>query len=360
MATEMTNLDIRDFPTVSSVSNSDHVVLSLFSGKPGKMTVSLFRSLVTKGVTPSIDSEGNWLVGDTQTGVPAEGRTPEFRRAEAGVEFKYTTDDDTQWKLLISYADLRIKYEDLTEEQREYFVMHLDDLTEEEIRQLQQPAADMIGTLEATNEAVNAAEKERVAAENLRKENENARVTAERNREKDYAAVREDAVAATEAALKAAESTLNPPKIVDEVWWVWSVEDDGYVSTGCSARGRSPIVKDNRWWVWDDDTQKYSDTGVVVDKYLVTEALAYEAKATAEEASRTATDAKNAVAKLEGLLDPDMSDIVAAEVIVQVETNKTDIQGLKEKDEVLTEEEYDRLVQNGGLDYSKFYFIYEE
>lgn len=356
----MNDIDIKNFSTISSIENKDYIVVSLFNGRPGKMAVSLFRSVIEKYVTPSIGENGNWYVGEVDTGVSAAVKTVEFRRAETGIEYKYTTEDASGWKVLVDYSDLRIEYDELTEEQREYFVMHLEDLTEEEIRQLQQPAVDMIGVLEDTNEAVDAAEQERVASENLRRKNEDARIAAEKDREKDYSQVRDNAVSATEAALKAANTSLSPPKIINDVWWVWNSEEENYVSTGCVARGRSPIVDDNKWWVWDDDLQKYSDTGVVVDKYLVTEALAYEAKSKAEQASRLAEDAKNAIAKLEGLANADVSSVVAAEVVVQVETNKTEIQLLKEKDNVLTEGEYDLMVQNGGLDYSAFYFVYEE
>lgn len=96
----MNDLDIRDFSTVASVLDSDHVVLSLFSGKSGKMKVGLFRSVVAKGIAPSVSPDGYWLVGELNTGVLAEGKTPELRKGEDGIEMKYANEGDEHWHML--------------------------------------------------------------------------------------------------------------------------------------------------------------------------------------------------------------------------------------------------------------------
>ena len=136
MSTGMPNIDIRDFTTVSSVDGSDHVVLSLFGGAAGKMTVALFKTAVTKSIKPSIGGKGQWLIGEVDTGIMAEGKTPELRKGVTAIEYKYTTEEESAWRPLISISDLRLRYEDLTEEQKAVFKLKFEDLSEEDIAEL--------------------------------------------------------------------------------------------------------------------------------------------------------------------------------------------------------------------------------
>ena len=172
----MNDLDIRDFTTVASVTDSDHVVLSLFSGKSGKMKVGLFRSVVAKGIAPSVSPDGYWLVGELNTGVLAEGKTPELRKAEDGIEMKYANEGDEHWHMLVPFSDLKMMFEDLNPEQIDEIRLKYEDLTEEQVKELQKPATDMIAVLEKTNKDVAEAEDLRVEAENERGKAEEARI----------------------------------------------------------------------------------------------------------------------------------------------------------------------------------------
>lgn len=179
MSTGMPNIDIRDFTTVSSVDGSDHVVLSLFGGAAGKMTVALFKTVVTKSIKPSIGGKGQWFIGEVDTGIMAEGKTPELRKGVTAIEYKYTTEEESAWRPLISISDLRLRYEDLTDEQKDSLRLDFDDLSEEDIAELQRPAAEMITVLERTDSEVRAAESARVDAEAGREEAERQRAEAE-------------------------------------------------------------------------------------------------------------------------------------------------------------------------------------
>lgn len=174
----MNNIEIRDFTTVSGVGNNDYVVLSLSGGSSAKVVAGVFRSVIASSITPSI-KEGVWWIGDENTLVNAEGKTPEFRRSETGIEYRYTGESDSQWKLLVGMEEIRIKYSDLTEEQQDEIRLKYSDLTEEQIAELQKPALDMIDRLEETDSAVSEAEEFRVAAEKGRVENEVSRVESE-------------------------------------------------------------------------------------------------------------------------------------------------------------------------------------
>lgn len=76
----MEDIDIKNFTRVSSVTDEDSVLLSrgVSSATHGQIAVGLFRSSISKGITPAI-VDGMWYVGSSNTGVPAkgeDGKTP--------------------------------------------------------------------------------------------------------------------------------------------------------------------------------------------------------------------------------------------------------------------------------------------
>ena len=251
----MENLDIRNFRSVSSANDDDNILMSLAGGTAGKMTVGLFKTVFGKGISPVIKN-GYWWIGDLNTNVPAEGKTPEFRKTVTGIEFKYITDPDTTWRLLVDIADIKLHFDDLTEEEKRFLIPHLDDFTPEEIAELQQPAADMIEKLKQTDKEVQdnedirkAAEEERVKLENERKIKDTDRNLAEWNREQAemsreerFKTVIGNASQATKDAKdqadRAKEYADNPPKIGDNGnWWLWDDGIKAYVDTGTFAQG---------------------------------------------------------------------------------------------------------------------------
>lgn len=186
----MQNIDIKDFATVSSVEGFDHVLLSLFGGSAAKVSVSLLQNVVARGITPSIDENGVWHIGEKNTGVAAEGKTPEFRKGVSSIEWKYTKESDSAWKTLVPFSDLSLNFDDLTEEQRELISLKYEDLTPEqkaELRlkyedltpeqkaELQQPATEAAERISEEEKTWKAAEEARVKAEQ-------ERVTAEEER----------------------------------------------------------------------------------------------------------------------------------------------------------------------------------
>ena len=196
----MENIDIKDFQSVSAVSELDNILLVQSSGTAGKMTVALFRAAVRDDITPHI-SGNTWWVGTVDTGVAAAGQTPEFRKGDQGIEWKYTT--DTAWKLLVDYGSISLTFDGLTQAQKDSLKLHFIDLTEDEIAQLQQPALDMVNILRETNADVIAAEASRTEAENKRQE--------------DTAAAVGSAAAAAAAANAAAENVQDGKTPVLEV-----------------------------------------------------------------------------------------------------------------------------------------------
>lgn len=215
----MENIDIKDFQSVSAVSELDNILLVQSSGTAGKMTVALFRAAVRDDITPHI-SGNTWWVGTVDTGVAAAGQTPEFRKGDQGIEWKYTT--DTAWKLLVDYGSISLTFDGLTQAQKDSLKLHFSDLTEDEIAQLQQPALDMVNILRETNADVIAAEASRTEAENKRQE--------------DTAAAVGSAAAAAAAANAAAENVQDGKTPVLEV---------GTVTTGEPGTQASATLMNN-------------------------------------------------------------------------------------------------------------------
>lgn len=197
MEENINKLDIKDFPSLSSAPDTCHILLVQQTGSAGKLTIGLFKTMVKRDVLPSI-KDGVWWVGEVDTQVEAIGKSPVFRKGATGIEWKYATAPDEAWSVAASYDSIKLKYEDLTPEQR-VDLISLDNMTAAEIARLQQPASDMIVILRNTNESV-------TAAEALRVEKESVRVTAEGNR------VTEESKRDTAERLRAQEETLRKQK----------------------------------------------------------------------------------------------------------------------------------------------------
>lgn len=201
-----------------------------------------------------------------------------------------------------------------------------DDLTDENIAELQRPANEMIAVLEQTNKTIQeaeniriAAENERISSEDTRKANEqqrqsseNVRIAAEdsriasENERQEAELLRKQAEterAEAESLRKTAEqgrveaenkrveadnlrterfetatrnaeeatqnaNTVagNSPKIVDGVWNIYSLEEGGYVATDSHALGKSPYISDHGTWiVYNDVTGEWEDTNKSVN-----------------------------------------------------------------------------------------------
>ncbi len=275
----MENLDISNFRSVSAANDADNILMALSNGMNGKMTVALFKTVFGKGISPNIKN-GTWWIGSIDTGVKAEGKTPEFRKTETGIEYKYISDPDTTWRLLVDMAAIKLYFDDLTEEEKRSLIPNLKDFTPEEIAELQKPADDMIAKLEQTDKTIAAneevrkqTENERISDENTRKQKENDRQLAEQKREE---AEQKRGTAFKQLVEKSNEATLeantqadraqaysdNPPKIGDNGnWWVWDEETGEYRDTGTFARG------DTMFATFDIDIKTGSLVCTTPDKY---------------------------------------------------------------------------------------------
>ena len=157
-------------------------------------------------VPPFIGSNGNWWVDNKDTGVKATAETPYIGENDHWFTYdpinKVYVDTGIEARGLSAY-DIAVKLGFKGSEQD-----WIDSLSK-----ASEDAA--VAALEAANKANEAADKA------------NQAVT-------DIEGIVDDAIAATD---KAEEIASNPPKIVDNDWWIYNYDTKQYVNTGISAIG---------------------------------------------------------------------------------------------------------------------------
>ena len=157
-------------------------------------------------VPPFIGSNGNWWVDNKDTGVKATAESP------------YIGDND-HW---FTYDPINKVYVDTGIEARGLSAYDIavklgfKGSEQDWIDSLSKASEDAaVAALDAANKANEAADKANQAVEEIE-------------------GIVDDAIAATD---KAEEIASNPPKIVDNDWWIYDYETKQYVNTGISAIG---------------------------------------------------------------------------------------------------------------------------
>lgn len=157
-------------------------------------------------VPPFIGSNGNWWVDNRDTGVKATAETPYIGENDHWFTYdpinKVYVDTGIEARGLSAY-DIAVKLGFKGSEQD-----WIDSLSK-----ASEDAA--VAALEAANKANEAADKANQAVEEIE-------------------GVVDDVIAATD---KAEEIASNPPKIVDNDWWIYNYDTKQYVNTGISAIG---------------------------------------------------------------------------------------------------------------------------
>lgn len=157
-------------------------------------------------VPPFIGSNGNWWVDNRDTGVKATAETPYIGENDHWFTYdpinKVYVDTGIEARGLSAY-DIAVK-------------LGFEGSEQDWIDSLSKASEDAaIAALEAANKANEAADKANQAVVEIE-------------------GIVDDAIAATD---KAEEIASNPPKIVDNDWWIYDYETKQYVNTGIAAIG---------------------------------------------------------------------------------------------------------------------------
>ena len=155
-------------------------------------------------VPPFIGSNGNWWVDNRDTGVKATAETPYIGKNDHWFTYdpinKVYVDTGIEARGLSAY-DIAVK-------------LGFEGSEQDWIDSLSKASEDAaIAALDAANKANEAADKANQAVEEIE-------------------GIVDDAIAATD---KAEEIASNPPKIVDNNWWIYNYETKQYVNTGIAA-----------------------------------------------------------------------------------------------------------------------------
>lgn len=157
-------------------------------------------------VPPFIGSNGNWWVDNRDTGVKATAETPYIGENDHWFTYdpinKVYVDTGIEARGLSAY-DIAVK-------------LGFEGSEQDWIDSLSKASEDAaIAALDAANKANEAADKANQAVEEIE-------------------GIVDDAIAATDKAEKIAS---NPPKIVDNNWWIYDYDTKQYVNTGIAAIG---------------------------------------------------------------------------------------------------------------------------
>lgn len=157
-------------------------------------------------VPPFIGSNGNWWVDNRDTGVKATAETPYIGENDHWFTYdpinKLYVDTGIEARGLSAY-DIAVK-------------LGFEGSEQDWIDSLSKASEDAaIAALDAANKANEAADKANQAVEEIE-------------------GIVDDAIAATD---KAEEIASNPPKIVDNDWWIYDYDTKQYVNTGIAAIG---------------------------------------------------------------------------------------------------------------------------
>ena len=129
------------FQVLGSTYKLVRVALSVLKGVDGRevfLQVNQDKTYIQWRYT-----DGNWqnLVALSDLKGTA-GDTPVFRTGSTGIEWKYTSEEDTAYRVLVPYDDLKLKFSDLTSEQKDELKLHFSDLTEEDKAELKGEKGD--------------------------------------------------------------------------------------------------------------------------------------------------------------------------------------------------------------------------
>ena len=204
-----TNVTDNDMILIIQAGRPKRALPSTMKGRPGDPGLSVYLGVDATSILWKQGPSGTWqnLISLEKIRGP-KGEKPLFRKVEGTLQLKYENEPDSAYKSIFDREELKMKFSDLTAEERDLLRLHYSDLTGVEKAELQKPAtdaakiitdkmaqieqtadrkiADLI-TFEGTAKEQEAdrvdAEKKRKAEEGIRKTDEAARVSAEELRE---------------------------------------------------------------------------------------------------------------------------------------------------------------------------------
>lgn len=217
-------------PAATNVTDNDMILIiqggrpkralpSTMKGRPGDPGLSVYLGVDATSILWKQGPSGTWqnLISLEKIRGP-KGEKPLFRKVEGTLQLKYENEPDSAYKSIFDREELKMKFSDLTAEERDLLRLHYSDLTGPEKAELMKPATDAakavtdkmaqieqdanqkIADLTTFETTAKEQEADRVDAEKKRKAEEGIRKTDEATRKSDFEKIKTDAGEATENA----------------------------------------------------------------------------------------------------------------------------------------------------------------
>lgn len=248
----MSDIDIKDFQSITGLTSSDSILVVQSSGLNGKIAYQYFKTAIASAISPTI-KDGYWYIGDNNTNVNATAKIPILRKGENGIEWAYQ--GESQYTLLVNYSDLALDWDSLTPNQLQALKLKFSDLTAEDIALLQKPATDAVAAYQVEEEQ----HAQWYASTTNTWNNWYSTTTSTYNTwysqaQSDWNTLKTDSQSATNAANKAAQDATSATEKCQ------------------SATDLANEMNNNPWkidqstkhiMVYDTETKTYKDTGVM-------------------------------------------------------------------------------------------------
>ena len=232
--------------TEAEIANGQVLIVAFGSANPlkratansmrGEKGDNIYLRVTSTAIQWKIGTSGAWedlVLLETITG--PKGDKILLRKGGSSIEYKYESEDDSLYRQLVSFDDIRLKFSDLTPEEIDQISLHFSDLTPEEIDKLKLHFEDLTAEdiIILQKPALDAAENANTATTAANEATQNA-ISAT------YETI--EATQKTQEATEIANDINNHPWIIkDKIWWRWNHTTQKYVSTGEPARGEAGV-----------------------------------------------------------------------------------------------------------------------
>lgn len=267
------------FPTLEKKGEDERVV---------EAPLTLLRVSLRKSSTAI-----EWRQGDTgtwRTLIPIaditgnKGETPIFRTASDGIQWKYDSEGEAAWKMLVPYEVLKLKFSDLTAEQIQIFWRSLPEdilaLFQKPANDAAQIALDVASAVEESEILRNAAETLRDSAERERstfekerilKETQRVQVEALRASDEETRKREEEARIVEEALRKKAEDERKAQELIrqqqeeqrERETTAALLETETATNRLNALSDHRDEIRDGYWWRWNEETGEWYNTGEI-------------------------------------------------------------------------------------------------
>ena len=125
-----TNVTDNDMILIIQAGRPKRALPSTMKGRPGDPGLSVYLGVDATSILWKQGPSGTWqnLISLEKIRGP-KGEKPLFRKVEGTLQLKYENEPDSAYKSIFDREELKMKFSDLTAEERDLLRLHYSDLT---------------------------------------------------------------------------------------------------------------------------------------------------------------------------------------------------------------------------------------